>query len=283
MIQDFIREIHHIGSDTPEKIAPPNTYSTLQKYGIAFTGISDAGRDYCMVRPSPRHGHMLVCLSGKGQVLLDETWEDCAEGQTYISPPRALMAFRTISGNRWKFAWIYFEGPRIQTPGALAIDHPVLTTANPYPLVNAIEGLYHEAVGAAESARIEQWVALLHTYLQRIVAPVQHTDPLWKLWSQVDASPATDWNLGKLATLAGMSDEALRRLSIRHNGRSPMQQVTFLRMQRADTLLQSTSAKLSVIAKHVGYDNVYAFSTAFTRCMGTPPSTRRHPHGAVTH
>lgn len=278
MIQELIREIHNVGDDTPEKISPPNTSSALRKYGLNLAGTSDAGHGYCMIRPNPRLGHIVVCFGGKGQVLLNNDWSECSEGQSYISPPSAPMAFRTIPGRRWKFAWIFFEGQLVDMPGALAEDHSTLTSANPFPLVNAIEGLYYEAVGAADPARIEQWAQLTHAYADHIVAPVHHTDPLWKLWSQVDASPAADWDLARLSALAGMSDEALRRLSLRYTGRSPMQHVTWLRMRRAESLLQSTSAKLAVIAKLVGYDNAYAFSTAFTRCIGTPPSQCRKRH-----
>jgi transcriptional regulator GlxA family with amidase domain len=54
-----------------------------------------------------------------------------------------------------------------------------------------------------------------------------------------------------------------------------MQHVTHLRMRRAETLLQSTTAKLAVIARMVGYENVFAFSTAFRRIYHVPPSLRR--------
>lgn len=278
MIQDFIREIHHIGDDTPEKGAPLNAHEALRKNGIAFAGTSDAGKGYTMIRPNPRHAHLLACFGGKGHVYINNQWADCTEGHAYLSPPRAPMAFKTIPGNRWKFVWIYFEPQLIELTGALAEDRCTLASANPYPLVNAVEGLYYEATGSRESAVIQQWADLINTCAQRIIAPQHHSDPLWKLWAQVDASPAADWDLARLSSLAGMSDEALRRLALRYTGRSPMQHVTYLRMRRADALLQSTSAKLAVIAKLVGYDNVYAFSTAFTRCIGVPPSTSRKRH-----
>jgi transcriptional regulator GlxA family with amidase domain len=54
-----------------------------------------------------------------------------------------------------------------------------------------------------------------------------------------------------------------------------MEHVTHVRMRRADTLLQSTSVKIAAIARMAGYENEFAFSTAFRRAHGVPPSARR--------
>ena len=54
-----------------------------------------------------------------------------------------------------------------------------------------------------------------------------------------------------------------------------MHQVAFLRMRRAATLLESTRQKINSIARTVGYDNAFAFSTAFKRHIGTSPADYR--------
>jgi AraC-like DNA-binding protein len=46
-------------------------------------------------------------------------------------------------------------------------------------------------------------------------------------------------------------------------------------MRRAEAMLRSTPNKLFTIARAVGYDNVFAFSTAFRRWKGLPPNACR--------
>ena len=61
---------------------------------------------------------------------------------------------------------------------------------------------------------------------------------------------------------------------------SPLEHVTFLRMRSATDLLRRSDQKLEVVARQLGYENVFAFSRAFKRWNGIPPAEFRHrPHG----
>ena len=62
-----------------------------------------------------------------------------------------------------------------------------------------------------------------------------------------------------MAGIAHVSEEHLRRLCRRRYGRSPMQHLTFLRIQRAKYLLSSTDDKIDSIARAVGYENPFTF------------------------
>jgi AraC-like DNA-binding protein len=54
-----------------------------------------------------------------------------------------------------------------------------------------------------------------------------------------------------------------------------MKQVAMLRMRHAAVLLAHDAYSVEAVAGRVGYDNPYAFSTAFKRYMGVPPSRYR--------
>lgn len=75
-----------------------------------------------------------------------------------------------------------------------------------------------------------------------------------------------------------MSFEHLRRLSLKLLGRTPMNQVTHLRMQHAAHLLTTTDLKLEVIAHEIGFASGKAFAATFKRWIGWSPSEfRSHP------
>jgi transcriptional regulator GlxA family with amidase domain len=82
-----------------------------------------------------------------------------------------------------------------------------------------------------------------------------------------------------LARIVDVSGEHLRRLCIREFRHSPMHHVSHLRMQRAGELLVSTQRKVQDIARAVGYEDPFAFATAFKRHMKTTPTRFR---GTVT-
>ena len=279
-MQKTIRETAHIGHDTKEQISPPSAFPALYTRGLNLAGLSDAGHGYRMHRPQPQFGHLLVTLGGAGRVLVDDKWLECGEGYAYVSPPNAPSAFETQAGPRWQFAWIFLDSMGNSRIGLLAGERSCLVPADAKPLATAIEGLYREGVGRADGTLLDQWAHLIDAYCRRITqpSPAHDIDPLARLWLSVDARLAANWSVTSLSDAAGVSSETLRKLCILHHGRSPMQEVTRLRMRRADTLLQSTTAKLAVIARMVGYENVFAFSTAFRRIYGVPPSERRLPN-----
>ena len=54
-----------------------------------------------------------------------------------------------------------------------------------------------------------------------------------------------------------------------------MQHLAYMRIQRAQELLEKTNDKLEAIAPEVGYESALTFSRAFARCVGLTPSQYR--------
>ena len=122
---------------------------------------------------------------------------------------------------------------------------------------------------------MHHWVELIQTYVLRFAQPWRMDERLSLLWERVAERLPEEWTLHDLAHLAHMSEEHLRRLCTQQLGRSPMRQVTYLRMRRAAELLATTNAKIESIALEVGYQNPFVFSTTFKKWIGWRPSEHR--------
>lgn len=266
-----------VGGDTPEKIISWKVSPLMRTLHIGLAGVSDAGGGFSMVRHQPPYGHVLACFSGEGEVWLAGGWQRCTPGLTYLTPPNAPHAYRTIEGSRWEFAWVWWHLPTTGEPPLIDVPEPVLVRADPEYLRLAILGLYRESIGPHQPTVLDHWVELVHAYTARLGRHSRQraSRSLLSLWERVDMTLAHPWTLTELADHAAMSAEHLRRLCRQQTGRGPMHQVAFLRMRRAATLLESTRQKVRAIAVSVGYDNPFAFSTAFKRLMGTSPAGYR--------
>ena len=269
-----LRQTHTVGDDTPEKIIAPNVSPLMRTFHIGLAGVSDAGEGFDMVRPNPHYGHILACFSGHGRVLLSGRWQECGPGMAYLTPPNVPHAYHTVPNVRWGFAWIWWHVAPGEPP-LIDCTQPVLVPADAEYLRSAILGLYRESIGPAQPTVLDHWVELVHAYAARLGQIAQRRRSLISLWEQVDANLGYPWTRQLLADTVGMSGESLRRLCQRETGRGPMHQLTLLRMQRAATLLESTTHKIEQIARAVGYANAFAFSTAFKRHMGVAPSAFR--------
>jgi AraC-like DNA-binding protein len=103
-------------------------------------------------------------------------------------------------------------------------------------------------------------------------------DRLAALWAGVETALDRPWTLELLAATVHTSPEALRKRCLHEMGRSPMQHVTYIRMQRARHLLEYTQDKLDVVAERLGFSDGMTFSSAFKRWIGLTPSDYRQRH-----
>jgi AraC-like DNA-binding protein/quercetin dioxygenase-like cupin family protein len=265
-----LRETHIIGEQTREYIVGESARPVLERHQIVLTGISYARKPFAFVRHHPAISQVLVSLEGMGEVLLDGEWRHCKAGQAYITPASVLHAYRACTDEIWKVCWVIYNDERRALPH-ISLERPTLLALEAPELAIAIDGLYHESLGQAESTLLAHWAHLVDVYAQRVIGQPSEDRRLFSLWKQVDASLAYPWNNQELAALAGMSSEHLRRLCQQEYGCSPMRHLTALRMQRAMALLISESANIEAIALRVGYENPFAFSTAFKHYTGLAP------------
>jgi len=88
-------------------------------------------------------------------------------------------------------------------------------------------------------------------------------------------APQRDWTVQALAREAGLSRSVLAERFTAFVGCPPMQYLASWRMQLAANELRSGTDSVATIANRVGYESEAAFSRAFTKSMGEPPSTWR--------
>jgi AraC-like DNA-binding protein len=246
----------------------------LNHYQIIHVGIMEAVSPTRVVRTKQTTTYFLACFGGKGRVLIDGRWRICGAGFACLLPAHTLNAFEAVPGVPWKFCWVCYQQPVGQRPVADTAS-PVMARFESRPLHSGILGLMHECGSVAQPMLIQHWVELIHAYVLRFARPMEHDDQLRLLWARVAARLADDWTLAKLAHEAGYSNEHLRRLCHRQLGRSPMHQVTYIRMRRAAELLATTEKTIEAIAQAVGYHNPFVFSNAFTKWIGWRPSEYR--------
>ena len=246
----------------------------LSHYQILHVGIMETSAPTRIVRTNQTTTYFLACFGGRGRVLIDGRWRICDAGSASLLPAHTLNAFEALPKNRWKFCWVCYQQPEDQRPIA-DVASPVMARFDGDALRAAIEGLLSEAKSFGEPRLLQHWVDLIHAYVLRFAKPMQQDDRLRTLWERAASHLAESWTLPRLAREAGYSNEHLRRLCRAQLGRSPMHQVTYLRMRRAAELLATSSRTIEAIAEEVGYQNPFVFSNAFTKWIGWRPSEYR--------
>lgn len=106
-----------------------------------------------------------------------------------------------------------------------------------------------------------------------------------KALSLMHANPAHDWTIGELGKKVGLSRSVLAERFSDLLGMPPMQYLARWRMQIAASILSDASANIASIAEEIGYESEAAFSRAFKKLVGVPPSEwrRRAPSSTAEH
>jgi AraC-like DNA-binding protein len=93
-------------------------------------------------------------------------------------------------------------------------------------------------------------------------------------------SPARDWTIETMAQAAALSRSAFAERFTEFVGQPPMQYLANWRMQLATNYLRNSHENIASVANRVGYDSEAAFSRAFKKAVGSPPSEWREQHVA---
>ncbi|WP_031173984.1 AraC family transcriptional regulator [Streptomyces durhamensis] len=96
--------------------------------------------------------------------------------------------------------------------------------------------------------------------------------------SLIHEEPGRTWTVDTLAREVGVSRATLSRRFTRLVGEPPLAYLTRWRLEIAARRLRETSDSVTRIANTVGYTSEFAFSRAFTRHRGTPPTRYRATH-----
>jgi len=246
----------------------------LAQHHISHAGIMLAEPPFQVTRYEQSGTFLLSCFEGEGEVLADGGWKRIKAGQTCLLPPFVMNSLKCVPGKHWHFAWVRYRESREAAPIVSSVS-PLTGSQDPRTLKAAVEGLHAEASGERSLAALHHWSELVHHHVIRFAQPHQPDSRLWRLWQRVEADLSRPWTLGELSAIACVSEEHLRRICRKEIGRSPMQHLTFLRLQRARLLLCATDDKVETIAHAVGFESSFSFSNTFKKWIGWRPSEYR--------
>jgi AraC-like DNA-binding protein len=125
------------------------------------------------------------------------------------------------------------------------------------------------------------FVEILREYMQRLPANQGGwlsglNDPsVGKALRLMHEDPVRDWTVDELAREAAVSRSVLAQRFTELVGEAPMRYLAGWRMQLAKQMMREGTANIQDIATRVGYESEAAFSRAFKRATGSPPTTWR--------
>ncbi len=111
------------------------------------------------------------------------------------------------------------------------------------------------------------------------LAAVREPD-VGRVLAAIHLNPERDWTVAALAKVMGASRSGFAKRFVEVVGETPARYILRVRMHQARLWLERDRMRVSVAAERLGYESEAAFSRAFKRVLGTPPSRFRSKEGA---
>ncbi|QUJ69564.1 helix-turn-helix transcriptional regulator (plasmid) [Photobacterium sp. GJ3] len=275
------KQEHYLISDkTQQELIDHTKVLLMEEHGIVQCGLANCREQFSVFRKQPQQ-HMLLCtVQGKG-------WLD-SQGSRWILEPGSVMIVPAgtenafgIEEDGWQLAWLFLD-PSIQWP---VLDTQSIT----YAFTPAADVMYAviqtllrslalpiDLSGAVMAHAIQQIILMLHN-TQATNLPHQHLR-LKRVFDRAQRQLHKAWDVKQLAALYPCSEPHLHRLCQQYLGRSPMAQLTRMRMEYAGRLLRSSQWSVQQIGEIVGYPTPANFSTRFKAWSGVTPRAFRQQH-----
>ena len=216
------------------------------------------------------------------------TAAEARAGDVFLYRPRVWHNYGTMPGDRWRFHYAHFN-PR-----------PTWTEWLRMPAVADITGLVHTHVASIE---VRRRIATMFDGLHRdsLLGTVLRTElamnaleailllvaeasglggrPLdprvqW-LIERIATRPDDDHTVTALADAVHLSPSRLAHLFKAETGRSPVRFVQDTRLKEAAKLIELTSEPVAEVARKVGFQSPFHFSTTFRERYGMSPRAYR--------
>lgn len=229
---------------------------------------------------------------GRIRYRFDDQEVELSGGDFFCKFPGMLHTYRIVPGERpLQLVWISFDGSQsehLMHMAGLTREKPYRQQALSCGLDSTISRIVQLCRKRSPNQMIDMYGLLYTMFSKLIAAPEQAED---------NSSSPEHW-ISK--SLDFMHERFMSNISVRdvarhinvnrsHFSETFMQQVGIppvlylkrLRLEKAHTLLKTTSATVTEIALQLGYTDVGSFTRAFSNYFGLPPSKVRERHTAT--
>ncbi|MBE5731798.1 MAG: helix-turn-helix domain-containing protein [Clostridiales bacterium] len=238
----------------------------------------------------PPHSHkyleLFYFLNGKGNITFGEKSIEVKPNTIVILNSEVIHSPQADKNSDVEFFSLLLDNINIaflpsNTLSENAYEYKIFNDNN-----NKIYSLLTQMIDELTAEKEGCYIALkglvfqLFTEIVRLpnkVTPVKHkyNEIALKVKSYIDSNFVKDFNVDFLADMVFVNKFYLIHIFKRTYNVSPMQYLTAVRMQKAQTLLRSTNIPITEISQACGYDNPVYFAEQFKKTVGTTPSIYR--------
>lgn len=224
----------------------------------------------------PQYCGLVVPISGTLCTTLNNTQYLLKPGMIMHAAPRIPIKKEVVGTAGWRCLRLYFKLPEEDSKLPFHTDHfnvPVGNDIKIRSLANqlALNDLEHSSTTYLRDK------SLFQNLIEEIALSAQRQyrndngGVIEDAVAFMQENFARQFSIVELAAIYGMEGRRFAELFQRHIGRSPIQHLTKLRIDRSKELLKLNDYTVAQVSEYVGYTDPYYFSRLFKQVTGLSP------------
>ncbi|WP_233257144.1 AraC family transcriptional regulator [Promicromonospora sp. AC04] len=264
----------------------------MRNLEFLFTGYEERTSEFDLSAPKRDYHVVHFVLSGRGHCYMNDEHFEIGANQCFVIPADISAIYHADPRDPWTYCWVAFTGadaPALLAQCGFSERRPVLSL----PTVSAVKDivmamLQVREVTLATQLRVQSWflqmIAIIAESSHAALRPGEYADNAMvrKAVVYIERHVADRLTVNDIASALFISREYLFILFKRHVGVTPQRFILRTKMSQAQELLVKTDLPVKEIAAACGYGSLFAFSRAFSREIGCPPSDYRRQRPDAT-
>lgn len=272
-MRNTIKDVLDIGPTCIERFIDVAALAQASDLELTLAGCSNLSGRYCVARSSPLEHTLFYTLSGQGKLVTEHNQYTLTANTLIVLPAKQGFEVK-IDAAHWDVIWLNLANTN-RWKHLNLVEALVLYDQKLQPLHFAMELLYSESNATLREGVMPILSHYLNTTLQSEPKIGGH-NRLTSLFLEIEERLQFDWTIDAMCEQVHYSAPHLHRLCQAQFGKSPMQQLIYLRIKRAKNLLLNTRWPVAHIAAYVGYPNIFNFSKRLKKSVGVSPTDFRN-------
>jgi len=257
----------------------PRCNRVLMPFCVYHVDADDSYRTKKGVSRSRRGLVAIRTIGGMGRLsIAGEKYFDLPEGSLLIVPAWKLERYAPAN-DAWNFWWFEYENGEGYIPEEqlFYLQATQLEELLSKQTLEAMRGFGDEGAEAA-SAYFSALMSIWYESVKKQLKPAEESC-VDHVIREIRTFPEKDYSIQRLAADCFLSERQFRNLFFARAGMSPKAFIIRCRMERACTMLFTTTLPINQVAEACGYSDPLYFSKQFLKYNNTSPSEFRQQGG----
>lgn len=245
-------------------------------------------KDFYVNRPNGRFDYQIIYISsGKGYFTINETELTAEEGSLLLYRPYELQKYHYPCGSQTQAYWVHFTGYEVSSLLEGSQFPSVMRLSSSF--YQEIETLYKRIMVELQLKR-SGFVPLTNLLFRQMLLLMERNQKellenrvsgnhlILPVIEYLHAHYGDKITVELLAAKCNLSTYRFIHNFKHFTGKSPIDYLINIRINKAKELLMDSSLSIAEIAEITGYENSLYFSRLFCKNAGMPPTSYRRQH-----